>query len=227
MKLTASYYTSSLSEMGCPHSHFDRDDPKRRAPDGARDWKQISVVTNEMSDSWSGFVAYAYDGPEDFVMFSGGPWNGKDALSPTRDFYNFKMRLEEAAAMEAEVGDLEERLGANSTDDVADGDETILPRRCSAVESDLLDCCDLRLFNDDKIRSFQKVEHTVVQPASATIFSNVYVWFSVAVLAVGIGVYIMRTRKDRSRITRKASGGPNQNGWHFYNGSIPSNYGSI
>jgi len=79
--------------MGCPHSQYDRDDPDRKTPHGYRDWADVSIVLNEMSDTWSGFVAYAYDGPSDFDMTSGGPWNGVDVLTPTADMYNFKMRL--------------------------------------------------------------------------------------------------------------------------------------
>ena len=81
-----------FTEMGCPHSQYDRDDPIRRKRNGGtRTWADVSVVSNEMSDAWSGYVAYAYDGPPDFDMMGGGPWNGKDVLSPTSDMYNFKM----------------------------------------------------------------------------------------------------------------------------------------
>ena len=79
--------------MGCPHSQYDRDDLDRKTPGGYRDWADVSIVLNEMADTWSGFVAYAYDGPSDFDMMSDGPWNGVDVLTPTSDTYNFKMRL--------------------------------------------------------------------------------------------------------------------------------------
>jgi hypothetical protein len=44
--------------MGCPHSQFDRDDFRRKTPEGTRDWAQGSTVMNEMADSLSGFIAY-------------------------------------------------------------------------------------------------------------------------------------------------------------------------
>jgi len=37
-----------------------------------------------MADSWSGFIAYTYDGQKDFVVFDGGQGNGKDILAPTK-----------------------------------------------------------------------------------------------------------------------------------------------
>lgn len=48
-----------LSEMGCPQSYFNRDNG---VPDKTRSWNQISVVKGNMSDTWSGFCAYAYSG---------------------------------------------------------------------------------------------------------------------------------------------------------------------
>ena len=112
---------------------------ERKTPEGTRDWRQVSIVMDEMADSWSGFVAYAYDGPDDFVMMSGGPYNGADILTPTKDFYNFKKQLDKVAGKTILVNDTK---------------SDILPRRCSHVETGLLMCCDLRLFNDDMIPSF-------------------------------------------------------------------------
>ena len=82
-----------FSEMGCSHYQFNKDTPALRTPEGTRDWKQIPIVLNEMSDSWSGFCAYAYDGNPLFDMMEGGPWNGKDVLSPSKDFTNFQSEL--------------------------------------------------------------------------------------------------------------------------------------
>ena len=124
--------------MGCPHSQYDRDDPDRKTPYGYRDWADVSIVLNEMSDTWSGFVAYAYDGPSDFDMTSGGPWNGVDVLTPTADMYNFKMRLGGSEG------------GGSAT--------TASPpplRRCDEVEAELLSCCDVRLFDDDDMPSYR------------------------------------------------------------------------
>lgn len=131
-----------FSEMGCPHSQFDRDDPKRRTDGGARDWGQVPVVTGDMADAWSGFVAYTMDGPEDFNMMAGGPWDGAHALAPTSDFENFKGRLDESSGV---------TVAANDTD----WDATV-PRPCSEVEAELWLCCGLRLFDDQRMRSFEK-----------------------------------------------------------------------
>lgn len=79
-----------FAEMGCAHSLFNKDN---NISDKTRDWRQVAVVLNEMTDSWSGFCAYAYDGNVDFNMFGGGPWNGRDVLDPTQDFFNFRHQL--------------------------------------------------------------------------------------------------------------------------------------
>lgn len=79
-----------FAEMGCAHSLFNRDND---VADKSRDWKQILIVLNDMADSWSGFCACAYDGNVGFDMFDGGPWNGRDVLEPTQDFFNFQHQL--------------------------------------------------------------------------------------------------------------------------------------
>ena len=164
-----------FSEMGCPHSHFDRDDKERVTPEGTRDWAQVSIVTNEMADSWSGFIAYTYDGPKDFTMFEGGNWNGRDILSPTKDFYNFKYQLKKISLPSEKK---------NSTN--ISQDERSPPRQCADVKANLLSCCNLRMFNDDVMRSYSKRmnEHSYDT------------WFLIAISAV-FGVFFAMRRGFR------------------------------
>ena len=132
-----------FTEMGCPHSQYDRDDPFRKTPGGIRDWADVTIVEGYMSDTWSGYVAYAYDGPTDFVMTSGGPWNGIDVLDPTADMYNFKMRVDESS--DADVA-------ARNGDEASSSPRVVLyipPRRCDDVIAELLSCCDVRVYDDD------------------------------------------------------------------------------
>ena len=138
--------------MGCPHSQYDRDDLDRKTPDGYRDWADVSIVLNEMADTWSGFIAYAYDGPSDFDMMSGGPWNGVDVLTPTTDTYNFKMRLDSEGGSATTP-----RGGPTTTNNVGQRIATTTPplRRCDEVEAELLSCCDVRLFDDDDMPSYR------------------------------------------------------------------------
>lgn len=130
------------AHMISPHKLFDRDDPSHRTEEGTRDWKQIEFVEREMSDTWAGFIAYTYDGGgNDFAMFQGGPWDDQNVLSPTQDFWNFRQQLDKLPPPTHDA-------------DQKDKDDDILPRRCSAVEADFISCCDLRLFNDDKMHSY-------------------------------------------------------------------------
>ena len=136
-----------FSEMGCPHQLFDRDDPLHRTEGGTRDWAQVGHVLNEeMNDTWAGFIAYTYDGAgNDFGMFTGGPWDGQNILQPTEDFWCFKDQL--AKLPNDDILPLSKEQGSD-----------ILPRRCSAVAADFISCCDLRLFNDDKIQIYSSSE---------------------------------------------------------------------
>jgi hypothetical protein len=128
-----------FTEMGCPHKLFDRDDPEHKTVAGTRDWAQIEFVVKEMRDTWAGFIAYTYDGENNFAMFEGGPWDGRHLLQPTQDFFNFKEQLDK---IPIDMAPFEQER------------DNVLPRRCSAVEADFISCCDLRLFNDDKIHTF-------------------------------------------------------------------------
>jgi hypothetical protein len=132
-----------FAEMGCAHSLFNRDN---NITDKNRDWKQIPVVLNQMSDSWSGFCAYAYDGNVDFNMFRGGPWNGRDVLEPTQDFDNFRHEL----VINGKSVSNQMMLKSNE-----------FPV-CENVVAEMESCCDgvfkenhIELYNVDKIPSYQ------------------------------------------------------------------------
>lgn len=179
-----------FSEMGCPHTLFDRDDPLHKTAEGTRDWAQTKYVINEMRDSWSGFIAYTYDGGgNDFNMFQGGPWDGRKIVEPTKDFWNFKDQLAKLPPDDMPP------LLQKKEHDIA------LPRRCSAVETDFISCCDLRLFNDDIIRSFRfseimAVNDSVRQTEDVTsneITESIYTDFSSAslVFMLFIALYMM------------------------------------
>jgi len=191
--------------MGCPHSQYDGDDPVRKTPSGARDWADVSVVSNEMADTWSGYVAYAYDGPSDFDMMSGGPWNGVDVLAPTTDMYNFKMRLNEDVAMTPRGGG----GPTTKTNDVAAHGivRTPPPRRCDEVEAELLSCCDVRLFDDDDMASFRYDEGADLR------LSHRARWYAAAAMAAFALCWIVRRGPWRTGAARGERGGPHhQNG---------------
>jgi len=195
-----------FSEMGCPHSQFDGDDTDRKTVEGTRDWKQIPVVMGEMADSWSGFVAYTMDGPKDFNMMSGGPWNGSDTLTPTKDFDNFKKQLDEISGVTPLMNTIR--------------DQDAIPRWCSKVESELLSCCDLRIFNDGNIRSFVKT----VDAQGRQKFAVEPVWYAVAALTFVLYVAASKRHKRRTDLSpnlvplqRVSSDGVTSNGSHTVN----------
>lgn len=188
-----------FSEMGCPHKLFDRDDPIHKTVEGTRDWAQAEYVIKEMKDSWSGFIAYTYDGGgNDFDMFKGGPWDGRSVLEPTQDFWNFKEQLAKLP------NDDMPPLPQKKEHDIA------IPRRCSAVETDFISCCDLRLFNDDIIHSFRfseimpvdvEVNDSVQQTEDVT--KSIYTEFSSAGLVFLL--FIVLYTMQRWYVTSKQS----------------------
>mmetsp|Transcript_20572 Transcript_20572/g.44617 ORF Transcript_20572/g.44617 Transcript_20572/m.44617 type:complete len:562 (+) Transcript_20572:322-2007(+) len=87
-----------FSEMGCSKKSFNRDNDAQ--PKRVRDWKQMSLVQEHgpMSDIFSGFVAYGYDGGGNgnFRMMGGRddpPWDGRHPLPPSPDYDNFRAEL--------------------------------------------------------------------------------------------------------------------------------------
>ncbi|KAL7518471.1 hypothetical protein ACHAWX_003293 [Stephanocyclus meneghinianus] len=171
-----------FSEMGCPHSQFDRDDLDRKTKEGTRDWAQIPVVLNDMADSWSGFIAYTYDGPKDFVMFDGGEWNGKDVLTPTKDFENFKHQLKKVS-----------RRGPNITFDQFD-DGRFVPSRCDDVQTELLSCCGVRLFNDEKMSSYA---HMIDVHTGREVHNNMWLTVAAFLFALGATFWIHKSYRAK------------------------------
>ncbi|KAL9180496.1 hypothetical protein ACHAXT_010949 [Thalassiosira profunda] len=131
-----------FTEMGCSHMLFDRDNGLH-TPEGTRDWGQVGSVLHEMSDTWSGFCAYAYQGNPQFDMFAGGPWRS-EVLEPTKDFFNFRDRLRE-----------ESKAGHSNREPPLDFEKFYAPR-CAQVEDELRHCCNIDLYPLSKIRSYEE-----------------------------------------------------------------------
>ena len=132
-----------FTEMGCSHTLFDRDNGLH-TPEGTRDWKQVHSVLHDMSDTWSGFCAYAYSGGLDFDIFEGGPWTS-DSLEPTQDFWNFRDVLKD-----------EIKLDYSSRDRPNDFERFFIPR-CAQIEEELQSCCDINLYPVSKIPSYEQI----------------------------------------------------------------------
>jgi hypothetical protein len=135
-----------------------------------------------MADSWSGFIAYTYDGPKDFVMFDGGPWNGNDVLTPTKDFENFKHQLKKVS-----------RRGTNITLDQFD-DGRFVPNRCDDVQTELLSCCGVRLFDGEKMSSFA---HMIDVHTGREVNSNVWLTMAAFVFALGATFWIHKSYRAK------------------------------
>jgi Glucanosyltransferase len=141
-----------MTEMGCSHAQFDKDNGRGMVTGGTRDWSDVSVVLHEMSDTWSGFCAYAYHGNAMFNMFTGGPWRGSEPLEPLPDFFNFR----DALQREAEDYD---RQNNNNTQQHFSRDppldyERVNAPTCEQVEDALRSCCSLDLYPYTDIPSF-------------------------------------------------------------------------
>lgn len=118
-----------FTEMGC--SHNDYNSGNDMGGNGTRDWNQVSVVLNEMADSFSGFCAYAYYGNDEFNMFSGGPWNGGPVpLEPTDDLYNFRDALNNYQNTTTTTTKILPKLSLSAVQST--------PRMCSDVREELL-----------------------------------------------------------------------------------------
>lgn len=154
-----------------------------------------------MADSWSGFIAYTYDGPKDFTMFNGGPWDGKHTLTSTADFDNFKHELHKISDHKANLTQFE--------------GEDFLPSQCNDVETELLSCCDLRLFPDIKMPSFA----TIVDPRTGrTVNNNMWMTTVAFLIALAATAWIHR----RSQLKRDV-----MTGISLLNGSSKDGYKSI
>jgi len=130
-----------FSELGCSQILFNRDnklgttlDSERRA----RDWRQVATIEEKMVDDFSGYIAYAYDGPVDFRMTSGGPWDGIHPLTFNLDMENY----------------LDALKNTSNTLPHAKKSNFVLPPTCETVKKTLQDCCNLDLLEVEDMPSY-------------------------------------------------------------------------
>lgn len=142
-----------FSELGCSQILFNRDNGLGTLMGDhtrARDWKQLEVIETDMVDQWSGYIAYAYDGPVDFRMTTGGPWNGRNTLTLNLDMENYVQELEKNTA--ASMG-----LACNTNTNISSP-------TCASVHQFLQDCCDLDLLDVAKVPSYYIVDWSRTSP---------------------------------------------------------------
>ena len=175
-----------FTEMGCSHSQFDRDNGLG-TPGGIRDWRQVSIVLHEMSDTWSGFCAYAYHGNTMFNMFEGGPWR-TDPLTPTEDFFNFRDALRHVTN------------DTRRTRDPPTDFERVISPSCEEVQDQLLSCCGIELYDYSRIPTY-----AIDLEGSATpdISERQFMWILVAAVAFTV-VGVMSVRNRTSLFRRPA-----------------------
>jgi len=168
-----------MTEMGCSHIDYNKDNGLSK--NGTRDWIQVPVVLGKMSDTWSGFCAYAYNGNPQFDMFDKGTWDGINPNAPNMDFYNFKFQLDEAEHL------------PNSK--VVIQPLQVAPRRsCDIVEKELRDIYRVDIRSSEAIFEYQRVK------SSNDVVSNLQQKFHLLILACvvvvlgGLTAYIFRRR---------------------------------
>lgn len=133
-----------FSELGCGQNYFDRDNGLGTPLEGtvglkAREWNQIHVVETEMVDTFSGYLAYAYDGPVNFQMTTGGPWDGVHPLEFNLDMTNYLHQLSQTS----------------NTTLYATSDSSISAQpSCDDIITILKDCCNLELLDVDSVPSY-------------------------------------------------------------------------
>jgi hypothetical protein len=129
-----------FSELGCSQILFNRDnhlgtilENQRRA----RDWRQVNVVETKMANQFSGYIAYAYDGPVDFRMTNGGPWDGIHPLTFNLDMENYLQALTNTSATLPPPTET-----------------TTVPPTCESVKKFLDYCCNLDLMDVEDMPSY-------------------------------------------------------------------------
>ena len=151
-----------FSELGCGQNFFDRDNGLGTPLEGsdhlkAREWKQIQVVETNMVDEFSGYLAYAYDGPIDFRMTTGGPWDGVHPLEFNMDMRNYLQALKETSSASLPVGD---------TAGVA------MAPTCASVHEFLQNCCHLDLLDVNEVPSYYVYTNTTTATREITAFHH-------------------------------------------------------
>ena len=150
-----------FSELGCGQNFFDRDNGLGTPLEGsdhlkAREWKQVHVVETDMVDEFSGYLAYTYDGPIDFRMTTGGPWDGVHPLEFNLDMRNYLQALKEASSASLPV----RNTGV-----------AIAPT-CASVHEFLQSCCHLDLLDVDEVPSYYVNTNTTTTKKEITAFHH-------------------------------------------------------
>lgn len=138
-----------FSELGCSTELFNRDNG---LPKGFRDWNQVNTILGpDMVDRWSGFIAYAYDGPKYFRMTVGPPWDGEHPLEFSKDMDNYVSALDSLTIADTKVNDEFVREKPDSTEEGC-GEK-------SSAEEILFDCCKVELYPISNIPSYYRHGH--------------------------------------------------------------------
>jgi hypothetical protein len=149
-----------------------------------------------MSDTWSGFCAYAYYGNPTFSMFQRGPWRS-DPLVPTDDFFNFRDALKRAATGTSQ----------GHHDPPIDFERLLAPT-CKQVEEDFLLRGDLDLYPYTRIPSYARLEiegaslhHDAgTTKSNSNRFGAHFSLLTVGIMAVGlVGVLLRRIVRVKTR----------------------------
>lgn len=184
-----------FTEIGCPHYLYNRDNGLK-SPDGTRDWLEVPVVLHDMADTWSGLIAYAYDGNPMFRMFGKENWNGNDTLPPLEDFYNFRNQLAISQQDTKTSGDNEDNLGSVSANP---------SRRCRDVELEVHDFFDVNLVSISDSPSFywhsEHSQHSIRGNSLGTFSTKFGPFLYVVVVCSAVFYTFYVTQKKRWKAT--------------------------
>lgn len=184
-----------FSELGCSQILFNRDNglgtligEKFRA----RDWKQLAVIESDMVDEWSGYVAYAYDGPPDFRMTTGGPWDGEHTLTLNLDMENYMEQLKNTT------------LGLKIPNSTALSSNVSLPT-CASVHDFMQDCCNLDLLDVNKVPSYYIPHWHEKSPREWRVqtegrLPSVFVALIIIIAVVAVGMIIFLRRPPSKKV---------------------------
>lgn len=203
-----------FSEDGCSIQLFNRDNGLLR---GARDWKQMhTILGKDMLDRWSGFIAYAYDGPVDFRMTSGGPWDGSHTLTFNQDMVNF---LDEMEKLKVDVVNVTEydadtsRQPPLSLSSLSPLDDNFIPG-VTAIDQSLptdqifLLCCNLTLlpvhlvptyFDGRTMTAMVDGDPTLVKIVERNYLLDMIMLISMGTLVVMVWRFVAKRTHNNSR----------------------------
>ena len=144
-----------FSEMGCPRDLFNHDNSIQ--PKYVRDWKQIPLLlpttsddnkSSTMSDLFSGFVAYGYDGggfPKFRMMGGEEKWDGIHVLPSSPDYENFRQQLSLAVEQQSRSSSSSSSIKSNNHDFVLE-EEYLNFESCDKTIATLKDAWGLILY---------------------------------------------------------------------------------